>query len=207
MMASMSTKQSIAAFDFDGTITYRDSFLVFLFYTFGPLSTVVKLLFLLPHFIGFLIGKVSRKAVKEAIITRFLKGLSLEKVQKFGEKFAREKLDSQLRPEAVERIKWHQARGNRCLIVSASLDIYLVPWAKRHGFEDVLSSRLAIDDHGNITGKLLGNNCRREEKVRRLTEKLGSLSDYTLYAYGDTEGDKEMLKAADFPFFRKFFNK
>lgn len=200
----MNTKQSIAAFDFDGTITYRDSFFIFLLYTFGFLPSLLRFILLVPQLVGFLAGMISRKEVKEAVIARFLKGLPIENLQVLGEKFAREKLDTQLRPEAVARIKWHQERGDRCLLVSASPDLYLLPWAKRHGFEDVLSSRLAVDDEGKITGKLLGNNCRRGEKVRRLSEKLGSLTDYTLYAYGDSEGDKEMLEAANHPFYRKF---
>jgi len=33
---------------------------------------------------------------------------------------------------------------------------------------------------------------------------LGSRDSYTLYAYGDSRGDKELLSAADFSFYKKF---
>jgi phosphatidylglycerophosphatase C len=40
--------------------------------------------------------------------------------------------------------------------------------------------------------------------MRRLETLLGPRDGYTLYAYGDSRGDKALLSAADFPFYKKF---
>ena len=200
------TKQTIAAFDFDGTLTYRDSFFTFLIYTFGYWGFIRRVLPILPKLVLYLLGKVSRVEAKEALLAQFFKGVPVEKVLKLGEVFAKEKLPSQFRPEALDRLHWHQKQGHRCMIVSASVNVWLEPWAKVNGIETVLSSRLEVDDRQLVTGKLEGKNCRREEKVIRLKEELGALDQYVIYAYGDTVGDKEMLEAADFPFYRKFPN-
>ncbi len=194
-------KAVIAAFDFDGTLTYRDSFFMFIIHTFGWWGLIWKSLPILPKLVMYLFGKVSRTEAKEALLTQFFKGMTIDKVRKLGAVFAKEKLPSQMRPNAINRLRWHQKQGHRTLIVSASVDVWLEPWAEENGIEQVLSSRLEVDGEGCVTGKLTGKNCRREEKVRRLEEALGPLDQYEVYAYGDTIGDKEMMKAADYPYF------
>lgn len=197
-------KQPVAAFDFDGTLTYRDSFFTFLIYTYGWPTFLFKVLPILPKLILYLLGRVSRQDAKEALLGRFFKGMSIDEVRKLGEAFTKNKLHTQFRPEALNRLRWHQMQGHRCFIVSASVDVWLEPWARENGIEKVLSSRLKVDENQRVSGKLDGENCRRGEKVRRLEQELGSLDQYELYAYGDTEGDKEMLAAADHPYYREF---
>lgn len=197
-------KQTVAAFDFDGTLTYRDSFFTFLIHTFGLWGFCCRVLPILPQLILYVLGKATRTDAKEALLGRFFNGMHIDKLRELGEVFAQEKLPSQFRPEALERLHWHQKQGHRCLIVSASVDVWLEPWARENGIEKVLSSRLLVDENQRVSGRLLGENCRRAEKVRRLEEELGPLDQYELYAYGDTEGDKEMLEAADHPYYRKF---
>ncbi len=109
-----------------------------------------------------------------------------------------------IKPQAMERLHWHKQQGHDCILVSASLELYLVPWAKRHGFQDILASRLEIDQKGRVTGQLIGKNCWGAEKRRRLIELLGPQKYYQLYAYGDSRGDQELLEIADYPFYRLF---
>jgi HAD superfamily phosphoserine phosphatase-like hydrolase len=91
--------------------------------------------------------------------------------------------------------------------VSASIDLYLRPWAERYGFEEILASTLEVDSKGNVTGKLKGKNCCGVEKTKRLTNYLGPKETYQLYAYGDSLGDQELLALADYPFYRSFKTK
>ncbi|MGA8164608.1 MAG: HAD family hydrolase [Waddliaceae bacterium] len=200
----MRTKsQTIAAFDFDGTLSYRDTLFFFLLYAKGPIKTFCYLLSHIHVLAAFLLGKMSHQETKERILKKFFKGESIEKVKEKGRAFALERLSSHLRPEGLKRIRWHLDQGHRCIIVSASLDVYLQPWAMSMGFHDVVSSRLEVTKEGKATGYLDGENCRGAEKIRRLTELLGGpLENYCLYAYGDSEGDKELLEAADYPFYR-----
>jgi phosphatidylglycerophosphatase C len=200
----MDKTNTIAVFDFDHTMTDRDSLLPFLFYVQGFWKTIYDLLVLSPAFLSYLIGNLSRQRVKEKILTRFIGGRRWTDVEALGQQYADQRLDCYLRPEALKRLIWHQAQKHRCVLVSASLEFYLKPWAKRHGFEEVLASQLELTSTGYITGKLLGLNCWGPEKQRRLIAYLGSTEDLQLYVYGDSRGDKEILALAHCPFYRKF---
>lgn len=203
-MTPLSENSIVAAFDFDHTLIDRDSLISFLFYTQGKRKASYHLALLIPAFIRYLLGQISRKEIKEKLIGRFFKGRSFFELERLGKAYADEKLDCFLKPEALRRLEWHQSRGHRCLLVSASFEFYLDPWAKRRGFEKVIGSRLEVDADGSVTGKMLGENCRGPEKKYRLLSYLGPKENYTLYAYGDSDGDREMLELADYPFYRRF---
>lgn len=196
--------KTLAAFDFDGTLTYRDSFPFFLFYCFGFFKTFFLFLFELSAIIQFFLGRMDRQLLKERFITRFFQGMPYKEVEALGNAFAQEKLSRLLRPEAMDRLLWHQNQGHRCVLVSASLEVYLIPWGIKKGFQEVLASRLKLEKENQIAGTLEGVNCRRGEKVKRLIETFGPLENYVLYAYGDSEGDKELLEIADFSYYRTF---
>lgn len=199
--------QVIAAFDFDGTISYSDTAIYFLFFTSGYFKTFFLLIKKLPILLSFVFGKSSRQETKESVFQTFFQGKSIDEMKKMGENFAKTKLSRHIKPGAIEQIKEHLTKGHRLVLISASIDVYLEPWAKTIGFSDVLASRFEIDKSGKISGKLLGLNCRREEKVRRLQELVGPLESYEIYAYGDSEGDKELLAVADHAFYRPSFKK
>lgn len=193
---------TIAAFDFDGTITTGDSLLVFLKYAAGSWNTFKSLFLLAPFLIGFLFKCVSRQKVKEKILSRFFAGMPINWMKELGDSFAYSKeLEKMIRPSARQRLAWHQKQGHRCVLISATLDIYLIPWAKQEGFHDVLSSKLEANSSGVVTGRLEGLNCWGAEKTRRLQETFGpQKGNYILYAYGDSRGDWELLAAANYPF-------
>lgn len=193
-------KKVIAAFDFDGTLTDRDSTLYFLFFSAGFIKTVYLLATKLPILCAFLLGIAPRQTAKEAIFAAFFGGKSLSYLKQLGENFALQRVSKYLRPAALEKLQWHQQQGHRCILISASLDVYLYPWAKLYGFNDILTTRLSTDSMGNVSGKLLGLNCHGPEKVERLKELVGKLSGYEIYAYGDSDGDKELLAIANHPF-------
>lgn len=198
----MKNKRVVAAFDFDGTITYRDSLLPFILMRNGVVKTLCKTAPITPTLIGYLLGNVERQRAKEAILTAFFRGRDIEELKKAGEIYANGPLKRLVRKEALERIAWHVKRGDQCLLISASIDIYLLPWAKPLGFSEVISSKLELSENNTATGKLLGANCWGEEKMRRLEALLGPRENYTLYAYGDSKGDGPLLAAADYPFYR-----
>jgi phosphatidylglycerophosphatase C len=195
---------TIAAFDFDKTITDCDSLIPFLIYTTGYLKTGYKLLWLTPYFLGFALNCVSRQRVKEKVLTSFFQGSSQSFMKEKGLSFAAMVIDQRVKPEALERLKWHQKQGHRCILISASIDIYLAPWALKNGFTDLICSSPEVDDKGMITGKIRGLNCWGPEKKRRLLDLLGPKKNFTLYMYGDSEGDRDLLEIADYPFFRTF---
>lgn len=197
-------RETIAAFDFDGTLTYHDTLIHFLRYCKGTLPSLWHLLCVAPHIAIYLSGKEFRQTLKEHVLKQFLAGLKIQEVSWLGSGFAYEKLPRLLRPEALARLRWHQDQGHRCAIVSATLDVYLEPWAATLGIYDVISSRLETDEDERVTGKLIGKNCRGKEKVRRLIEHFGPKANYDLYVYGDSRGDSELLALADHAYYRQF---
>lgn len=195
-------KTIVAAFDFDGTLTYCDTLMPFLLYTFGPVTFFYKLLLLLPTFFSFLIKRKSRQETKEAVLTLFFLGSAIEQVHNNGIDFAKSRfLRMLLRPSVMKCLKWHKQQKHRCILISASLDVYLLPWSKQVGFDDLLSSSLEMDKERKVTGKLQGDNCRGMVKVRKLESLLGPRQQYELYAYGDSDGDKELLAYADHAYY------
>lgn len=194
----------IAVFDFDHTLTDRDSFLPFIFYTQGFWKTSYHLIGLLPHFIRYMVGNLKRQEIKEKIFSRFFAGIPLKDLQKMGKKYAEEHLNKLIKEQVWRRLAWHKSQGHRCLIASASFEFYLEPWAKKNGFESAICSQLELTPEGYTTGRLKGLNCWGPEKKRRLLVYLGSEPYGPLYVYGDSEGDKEILELANYPFYRRF---
>lgn len=194
----------IAIFDFDGTITFYDTLIPFFCFAFGKVRTTLKLLPLLPKLALFPLGFLSRQQAKEVLLTAFLKDLPLEQGKEMGARFAEEKLPSYIKKDALQKILWHQSLGHTCVLVSANIDLFLQPWARRVGFQYILSSVLEVSRFQLFTGKLKGANCWGLEKKRRVLELLGPKENYELYVYGDSRGDRDLLELADHPFFRTF---
>lgn len=197
-------KPVIAVFDFDGTITTRDTLVSFLIYVAGKWTTLKKLAAISPALIDYLFGRLSRQKVKEIILTRFFSGMPVDQLRELGHSFAQSTILKQLiRPEARKRILWHRQQKHQIILISASIDAYLDSWGKQAGFDHVICSKLEVTPNKIVTGHLRGLNCWGPEKKRRLEELLGPRENYILYAYGDSQGDSDLLSIADYPFYKQ----
>lgn len=196
------SKPIIAAFDFDGTITTKDTFVPYLYRVFGRLRVSKAFVSLAGEALNVVLKHSDRDQFKAKIIGKLFAGQSVPRLRQIGLEQARA-LESLFRPAALARIEWHKTQGHRLVMVSASLDLYLEPVAARLGFDHLLCTRPS-GDRFLFDGGMEGANCRGLEKVRRLEGLLGDLTQYELHAYGDSAGDREMLEAADFPHYRPF---
>jgi len=86
------------------------------------------------------------------------------------------------------------------ILVSATLECYLRPWAERICADHVIGTQLETDGEGCLTGGISGRNCHGPEKARRLREKISTLDQREVYAYGNSIGDRELLEIADHAF-------
>lgn len=200
---SESSLPILAVFDFDGTLTLRDSLFPFLKAAVGEWRFYLGLVLISPALIAYALRLIPNWKAKETVLGHFLSGMPETRLQALGEKFATQALPKLLRTEAVERLRWHQEQGHKTVLVSASPEIYLKPWAKKMAFNEVIGTRLETPD-GTVTGRISGENCYGPEKVRRLSAALGELEQYCIYAYGDSKGDRELLNAATYPYYRTF---
>src|SRR5262245_27699790 len=132
----------IAAFDFDGTLTRRDTVLPFLVRTFGarrvgraasrvaPTAARARL--------GLLEGALHhRDVVKERLLHVLFHGEDPARIADAGRSFA-ETLPGRLQRETMRKVDWHRNRGHELVIVSASLLAYLEPFAADYRFDHVI---------------------------------------------------------------------
>lgn len=191
---------TVAAFDFDGTLTRGESFFRFLAFITPWHRFAFCFLISLPVLLLYVARLMDNESAKVRVLRVFLRGRALAEVQAGADSFAREKIPATLRPEAVARLRGHQKQGHACALVSATLAIYLRPWASEMGFETVLATELEVDAQGRLTGGLASPNCYGPEKAARLREHFGL--ERIKAAYGDSAGDTEMLAMAEQPFYR-----
>ncbi len=192
----------VVAFDFDGTLTVRDSFTAFLRQRAGAAGWMLGLARIAPALATYVKDR-DRGRIKAATAREFLGGLPRETLEQEAAAFADAVWDRFMRPDALQVWNAWGERGAHRVIVTASPETTVAPFARRLGAEALLGTQMVFDAHDRVTGAFAGPNCRGEEKVRRLRAAYGD--DLRLAAaYGDTSGDTEMLAIADEAGFRVF---
>jgi phosphatidylglycerophosphatase C len=195
-------KRGIAFFDFDGTITTKDTLLEFIKFYKGHLNFYQGFLLHAPWLVAMKFKLMSNQVVKEKILKFFFSNENEEQFKSRCAVFNQNILPGLIRPKAIEEIKRLKAENNIVVIVSASPENWIRPWTDFMNVE-LIASRLEVRN-GMISGKILGKNCHGEEKVRRIKEKY-NLSDYAdVYAFGDSSGDRDMLALAKNSFYKPF---
>ena len=197
--------RALAAFDFDGTLTVCDSFTAFLRWRSRGLGEALGLLRMAPTAAAY-IGSRDRGRLKSAAVRAFLQGSPREALERQAERFAAVASGRLLRPDALAAWSSHKARGERLVIVTASPEEIVRPFARRLGADTLIGSRLLWTAQDRVGAGLDGPNCRGPEKVRRLREAFGA-DVAPDDAYGDTDGDREMLALARRGHMRAFRDK
>lgn len=190
----------IALFDFDGTITVDETMPDFVRRSVNWRRLLLGWFLLAPLVIGYRLRVVSGVRIRRAIVRIGYGGQSLAALQAAGHEFARNYLPTVLRQEAMQRIAWHKTQGHKIVVVSGGLDVYLSPWCKEHGLELICSSLQHRD--GVLTGRYLGEQCVLAEKARRVLERYDLGAHATVYAYGDTPEDRDLLGLASKRYYR-----
>ena len=200
--AGQTTGQPIVAFDFDGTLTIRDSFTEFLRWRAGPAGWALGLVKMAPAVAHYARDR-DRGRIKAASVREFLGGVDRTTLEADAERFADAVWDRFMRPDALDCWNSWGDKGAHRVIVTASPVTTVAPFAKRLGADALLGTPLFFDADDKVSGAFAGPNCRGPEKVRRLQATYGP--DVRLAAaYGDTSGDTEMLRIAEEQGFRVF---
>ena len=188
--------RSIAVFDFDGTLTTKDTLLEFIKFACGTWNFYIVFLLYSPILILMKLHIFPNWKAKQMIFSHLFKGMEYKRFQDLGRQFANI-IESFRREEIIEKLREHIKKGDTVYVISASIDEWVRPWCDAIGVKDVLGTKIEITSDGLITGKFLTNNCYGQEKVNRLLKKEPLRDEYFLYAYGDSRGDREMLAFAD----------
>ncbi|PAF43461.1 HAD-IB family hydrolase [Helicobacter sp. 11S03491-1] len=185
--------KNIAFFDFDGTISKSDSLFLFVKFLVGKKRFYVGILTHIHILLGYLMGILSNHYAKERLSKYFFKGLAQGEFLNISKDFL-PILTSIIKNSALKKIQWHQNRGDKVVIVSASFEEYLKPLCEELRV-DCIGTTLEVIN-GKLSGKFATPNCYGKEKLNRILA-IYNLSDYEkIYAYGDSRGDEEMLALA-----------
>lgn len=204
--SGQSTGQSpvrIIAFDFDGTITTKDTFALFLRYWAGTLKWAFNIFLLLPIFALYGLGIIDRNVVKKKVVRRFFKNASEQEFLAKAKAFAENVIPNLIRDGALQTLKDKNKPPYTLYIVSASISPYLQFWAKNNNIDHVIATNLIVVN-GRLTGDLDGENCWGPGKMAKISSLLAETPYVIEEAYGDSRGDREMLDAAHVSFWRPF---
>lgn len=194
--------RQLVLFDFDGTITTRDTLAEFMIHYHGKTKYYIGLGLLSPVLVLWAAKVLENWKAKQYFLSYYLKDKRADEFKAKCTSFVNDVLPSLIRPAALAEIEKHQKNGATVAVVSASAQDWVKPWCDKHDLL-CLATKLEVRDN-RITGKISGKNCHGAEKVCRIKETF-TLSDYTeIIAYGDSSGDKEMLAIAHQKFYRPF---
>lgn len=199
-------KEKIYCFDFDGTLTQRDTLPAFIRFACGRRAFWLGFLLHSPLLVLMKLRLYPNYKAKQRLFSWYFQGMKMADFDGLCHDFA---TNSRLllREEGLAALR--RAAGEDAaavFVVSASIENWVRPFFLEDGLAavEVLGTQVEACD-GRLTGRFLTPNCYGAEKVRRIRERLSAPREhYFITAYGDSRGDKEMLAYADKGYFRAF---
>lgn len=193
--------KKLYCFDFDGTLTHKDTMFLFLRF-YHSRRYFFQFLRHIPLFILLKIKLLDAESVKKSLVASILKGEKKSDIEQKAQAFLEAHYPQIIRKNALEFIQNIDRENTDAYIVTASLDIWVKPFAQLFGFQ--LLATEAKYENDIFTGDFRTKNCNGQEKVNRITQEVsGKKYDKTI-AFGDTSGDKELLQWANEGHFRFF---
>lgn len=188
-------KKHMAVFDFDGTLINGDSFMLFARHALGMPKIMTAAMKSLPALLKWKLAKGSGTEAKKVLFKNLYAGASVEQLNRKAQEFA-DVLDQHIRPEIFEKFLQLTRHGAICVLLTASMDFWVRPWAERHGFGCVIATQPMIAN-GALTGEFATANCKGREKVTRLSNVFPKRDAYFIEAWGDSESDRPILDYAN----------
>ncbi len=186
--------KKLYCFDFDGTLTYKDTMFMYLRF-YDPVKFRLQFLKHIPLFILLKLKLAETEKVKKSFIGSVLKGQTREKIEKKSRQFFERYYPGIIRENALDFIKNIDRENTKSLLVTASLDIWAKPFAE--AFEMQLVATRAEFRDEVFTGNFIGKNCNGEEKLIRIKAEIINDKYDKIIAFGDTSGDRPMLAWAN----------
>jgi phosphatidylglycerophosphatase C len=192
----------IAFFDFDGTITTKDTLLEIIKYRHGRWKFLLGFLLNSPWLVAFKLGIISNQLAKEKVLRYFFGNMPAASFKQMASTFAATVVPTLVRPRAQQEINKLQEAGYEVVVVTASAEDWIADWCRRMNLQ-LIATKLEVKDD-RITGRIAGLNCHGEEKVRRIRAQY-QLDQYrSIICYGDSSGDQPMLALGTTRFYKPF---
>ena len=189
-------ERKIVVFDFDGTLTHKDTLLEFIKFAKGKWQFYIGIIICSPILMAYLLRLMKNDKAKQFVFRYFFKGMSYRKFKQLGEQFS-SRIDDIVNKHTLDILKQHSLNGATIYVISASITEWVEPWCKANHVTQVIGTLAEVSNNGRLTGRFLTPNCYGIEKVRRLQETEPYRDTYYLVAYGDSDGDIELLDYAN----------
>jgi len=193
----------IAAFDFDGTITRKDTLIEFLRFAGGIARFYAVFALYSPLLVLMKLKLYSNQKAKEKIFAHYFKSMPIEQFDDLCRRFFEQKGQSLIYADAKAQIANHKEQGDEVVIISASIENWVRHFADALKADKLLATKIEVQDE-KLTGRFITANCYGQEKVKRLLSAYPDRNNYYLIAYGDSQGDKELLQLADEQHYKQF---
>lgn len=199
MYAACQTDQTInlALFDFDGTLCPRDSFTGFIFFALSKRHILRQGLKILPWIQAYYLKLYPAHAMRPKLFAAMFQQADAITLQSLAQEYAEILLDD-LDPILLQRLQQHQQLGDRVVLVSASIDLYLKPLSDALNI-DLICTETEILNHC-FTGYYRSPDCSCTEKKRRVLSQYQLDEFAQVYAYGNSHEDLDMFSLADHRF-------
>jgi phosphatidylglycerophosphatase C len=186
--------KSLALFDFDGTITTKDTFIEFIKFTEGRRGFYWGIFKKSPLLLLYALKIIPNYLAKQKLFASFYQDTESTIFNNWAKDF-KKYIDGIIKPKALQRLEFHRNQGHRILIVSAGLENMIEPWCQANSIE-LIATKIEFSN-GRLTGKFASKNCYADQKVVRIKEVL-NINEYDkIYAYGNSKGDLAMLDLAN----------
>lgn len=195
--------EKLAIFDIDYTITRKETLMEFFKYL---VSKDIKNIKFLPRalYSGLMYGvKVyDERKVKECFL-KFIENIDEAELAKLTKSFYDERISKILYKDAVDMIKKLKKEGYMVVLISASPEFYVKEFYAIKEVDLIIGTKFTFGG-GKFIRKMHGNNCKGEEKVRRLNEALKEKNikvDFkNSYMFSDSLSDKPLLDLVGNPY-------
>lgn len=196
-------KEKLAIFDVDYTITKRETLLEFYFFM---MKKNPKLLKHLPKSIFssiFYVFKIYDATKAKRTFIRFIDGIEEHEMKKIVKEFYQKRLTRIFYKDAIDTIIKMKAQGYKIYLISASAEFYLNELYNIKEVDKVIGTRF-LKENGLHRNEMLGENCKGEEKVKRLKEVLKKENieaDFeNSYMYSDSLSDLPLFNLVGHPY-------
>lgn len=202
IMTTTYTQSSIAFFDFDGTITTRETLPEVLKFIKGNIPYYIGMVLLSPIMLAYKLNFISPHTAKEQLLRYFLRGIPVDEFNVLCKEFVETRMPRLFRKSALAEIRKHLQSDTRVVVVTASPENWVRPWCQQFNIECIATKLKVTND--KLTGTISGQDCSGEEKVRKILKKYNLSHFSKIYAYGDSPGDLRMLALATDSYYKPF---
>ncbi|WP_411170305.1 HAD-IB family hydrolase [Clostridium sp. MB05] len=186
----------LAIFDVDYTITRKETLMqLFKYVIIKDIRNIKFLPRALYSGLMYSIKIYDEKRVKESFL-KFIDGIDEKELALLIKGFYKDVLEKILYKDAIEMMKNLKQKGYKIYLISASPEFYLREFYAIKEVDMIIGTKFTLKD-GKFIRRMQGENCKGEEKVRRLKEVLKRDNidvDYkNSYMFSDSLSDKPLL--------------